>query len=98
MEESFGPNFITVTDEEGNEIELEHLDTIEWNGQTYLAFFPVEHEGEELAEEEEGLIILKAIEENGEEILSTLDNDEELDAVYEQFMEILFDDEDEGTP
>ena len=36
MQEEYGGNFITVTDEDGNEFELEHLDTIEWNGQTYL--------------------------------------------------------------
>ena len=45
MQEEYGGNFITVTDEDGNEFELEHLDTIEWNGQTYLAFFPAEQEG-----------------------------------------------------
>ncbi|MDF2838422.1 MAG: hypothetical protein K0S60_125 [Evtepia sp.] len=95
MEESYGSNFITVTDEDGNEIELEHLDTIEWNGQKYLSFFPTVQEGEEVPEEELGLIILKVVNENGEEILSTLDNDEELDSVYEQFMENLFDDEEE---
>lgn len=94
MDEQYGANFITVTDEEGNEIELEHLDTIEWNGGTYLAFFPAEQEDEPLSEEEAGLIILKAITEDGEEILSTLDSDEELDAVYAQFMETLFADED----
>ena len=40
MSEEFGPDFITVTDEDGNEFELEHLDTLEYNGQTYMAFFP----------------------------------------------------------
>ncbi len=95
MEDTFGSNFITVTDEDGNEIELEHLDTIEWNGNTYLSFFPTEQEGEEVNEEEMGLIILKVIEENGEEILSTLESDEELDAVYEQFMLSLEEMEDE---
>ena len=45
MQEEYGGNFITVTDEDGNEFELEHLDTIEWNGQTYLAFFPAEQKG-----------------------------------------------------
>ena len=95
MDENFGSNFITVTDEDGNEIELEHLNTIEWNGETYLAFFPTEQEGEETDEEEMGLIILKLVEADGEEILSTLDSDEEMDAVYAQFMEHLFDDEDE---
>ena len=76
-------------------LELEHLDTIEWNGQTHLAFFPAEQEGEETPEEELGLVILKAIQENGEEILSTLDSDEEMDAVYEEFMKELFAEEDE---
>ena len=60
MQEEYGGNFITVTDEDGNEFELEHLDTIEWNGQTYLAFFPAEQEGEETPEEELGLVILKS--------------------------------------
>ena len=96
MSEEFGSNFITVTDEDGNELELEHLDTIEHNGQTYLAFFPAEVEGEEMDEEEMGLIILKVVEENGEEILSTLDNDAELDSVYQVFMENLFEEEDES--
>ena len=95
MSEEFGPDFLTVTDEDGNEFELEHLDTIEWNVQTYLAFFPAEQEGEETPEEELGLVILKAIQENGEEILSTLDSDEEMDAVYEEFMKELFAEEDE---
>lgn len=62
MSEEYGANFITVTDDDGNEFELEHLDTIEYNGQTYLAFFPAEHEGEEAPNEEElGLVILKTV-------------------------------------
>ena len=95
MNEDYGANFITVTDDDGNEIELEHLDTIEFQGQTYLAFFPVVAEGEEEDGEDMGLIILKAIQENGEELLSTPDSDEELEAVYEEFMKELFADEDE---
>ena len=39
---------------------------------------------------------MKAIEENGEELLSTLDSDEELEAVYELFMERFFQDEAEN--
>ena len=93
MSEEYGANFITVTDDDGNEFELEHLDTLEYNGQTYLAFFPAVQE--EANEEELGLVILKAIEENGEEILSTLDSDEEIDAVYNEFMKELFADEEE---
>ena len=90
MSEEYGANFITVTDEEGNEFELEHLDTIEFQGQTV-------QDGEEAQNEEEmGLVILKAIQENGEEILSTLDSDEEIDAVYNEFMKELFAEEEEA--
>ena len=95
MSEEYGADFVTVTDEDGNEFELEHLDTLEYNGQVYMAFFPTVAEGEDQdAEDEEyGLIILKVVEVDGEEQLSTLDNEEELEAVYQQFMEELFEEE-----
>ena len=93
MDEAFGPNFITVTDDDGNELELEHLDTIERNGSTYFAFCPAVTDEDD--EETYELIILKAVEENGETILSTPDSDEEYSAVYDQFMEELFEDEEE---
>lgn len=102
MSEAFGPDFITVTDEDGNEFELEHLDTIEFNGQTYMAFFPAVEGGEADGgpedvdlDEEYGLIILKVVEADGEEQLSTLDSEEELEQVYQQFMETLFSEEEE---
>lgn len=96
MSEEYGANFITVTDDDGNEFELEHLDTIEFNGNTYLAFFPaVSEDAAEDEEEEMGLILMKVIKENGEEILSTLDSEEETEAVYTEFMKTLFEDEEE---
>lgn len=94
MSEDFGPTFLTVTDEEGNELVLEFMDALEYNGQLYQAFFPAETEGEE-PEEESGLIILKVVDVNGEEQLSTLDTEEELEEVYDQFMEALFQNEEE---
>ena len=77
MSEEFGGNFVSLTDEDGNEIELEHLDTIEYNGSVYMAFFPVEEadeEGEAPQDEDEeaGLIILKVVMQDGEEQLSTV--------------------------
>ena len=95
MSEEFGPDFITVTDEDGNDFELEHLDTLEYNNEVYMAFFPAvsedAQEGEpadiDLDDEEYGLIIMKVVEEDGEELLSTLDSDEELDLIYNQFMD-----------
>lgn len=98
MSEEFGPTFVTVTDDEGNEIELEHLDTLEIDGTVYMAFFPAQFadaEEEPVDDEEYGLIILKVINQNGEELLATIDDEDELEAAYEQFMEILFNDEED---
>lgn len=92
MSEEFGPTFITVTDEDGKEIVLEFVDALEHNGQMYQAFFPAETEDEE-EDPDSGLVILKVIHEDGEDLLSTLDTEEELEAVYELFMELLFADE-----
>ena len=103
MSEAFGPDFISVTDENGNEFELELVDSLEHNGVTYYAMFPAVAENEETGEpvdvdaddEEYGLVIMKVIEENGEELLSTPDSDEELDTVYNPFMERFFDEDEE---
>lgn len=97
MSEEYGPDFITLTDEDGNEFELEHVETIEHNGQVYMAFFPAvtEEDMDKDDDEESGLIILKIIVENGEEELSTLDSEEELNEVYDKFMEVLFEDEED---
>ena len=95
MSEEYGPDFITITDEDGNDIELELVDALEHNGQTYMAFFPAVEEDAEDDGEEYGLVILKSIMENGEELLSTLDSDEELNEVYDLFMERLMEDDEE---
>ncbi len=99
MSEEYGADFITITDEDGNEFELEHLDTIEYNGQTYMAFFPAVEDGKPTEEvdldEEYGLVILKVVEVDGEDQLSTLDSEEELELVYQQFMDTLFAEEEE---
>ena len=96
MADAYGSTFITVTDEDGREIVLEFVDALEYNGQQYQAFFPAETEGENEDDPDNGLVILKGIHEDGEDLLSTLDSDEELDAVYDLFMESLFDEDEES--
>ncbi|MBR0066886.1 MAG: DUF1292 domain-containing protein [Kiritimatiellae bacterium] len=95
MSEEFGPNIVTVIDDEtGEEIELEFVDALEYNGTVYRAFFPMVGEDDEGEDEEDyGLIILKAETENGEEFLVQIEDEDELNAVYDQFMEQLLEDE-----
>lgn len=97
MSDEFGPSFITLTDEDGNDIELEYVDALEYEGQTYMAFFPaVEDEADEESEDY-GLVILKSVMENSEELLSTLDDEAELEKIYELFMDQLLADEEENS-
>ena len=91
MSEEFGPDFVSVTDDEGNEFELEHLGTVEHQGTTYMAFLPADMDEQD---EDYGMILLKVIQENGEELLADIDDEQELDTVYDLFMEQLFSEED----
>ena len=91
MKEDFGGDFISITDEEGNEFELELLDVLEKDGIFYHAFIPAG----QIEEEEIEIVLLKAVEEDGEELLSTLDSEEELEEIYNLFMERLFEDAEE---
>lgn len=92
MSEEYGPDFITLTDDDGNEFELEHLGTLELNGTMYMSFVPADMDEDD---EDFGLILLKVVEKDGEELLADIDDEQELDAVYEKFMEELFEDEEE---
>ena len=85
MSEEYGNDIVTLTDDQGNEIELEHLDTLEYKDNTYLAFIPT---GMDLEESYE-LIIMKIEVEDGEEILVTIDDEEELDEMFQIFCERL---------
>ena len=96
MSEEYGNDFITLTDEEGNEVELEHLDTLEYEGETYMAFVQANDTPEEVLDEDSvELIILKVEPEDGEDMLVTIDDDDLLDTIFNLFVERL-EAEDEG--
>ena len=93
MSEEFGDNFVTMVDENGEEFVLEMLESIDFKDATYTAFLPADMDEND---PDYGLVLLRnAVDENGDEVFDTIDDEDELDEVYEQFMRILFDDEDE---
>lgn len=92
MSEEYGSDYITIVDENGSEFELELLDTIDFEGETYMAFLPADMDEND---EDYGIIILKSIMENGEELLASVDDENELNRIYDHFMEILFNDDEE---
>ena len=42
MSKEFGNDFMTIIDDDGNEFNLELLDTIDYNGETFSAFLPAD--------------------------------------------------------
>lgn len=75
-------NIITLNDEEGNEVQFEFLDLIEYNSEEYVILLPVE-ETEEAGE----VVILKVeqTENEDEESYVGVEDDEELNAVFALF-------------
>ena len=90
--EEYGPDIISITDEDGVEYELEVLSSVTYKGVEYLALTPAD--APEDAEELE-VSILKSVMENGESILVAVEDEEELEEVYDLLMQSLFEDEDE---
>lgn len=92
MADAYGSDFMTIVDEDGTEFELEVLTSIDFNGFTYLAVVPADGAHPELNELE--VSILKSVEEDGEPILCAIEDEEELEAVYNLIMDTLYSDED----
>ena len=88
MADLYGSDFFTIVDEDGTEFELEVLSSIEYNGDTYLA---VTLAGAEDADME--VSILKSVEENGEPILCAVENEIELETVYNLIMDQIYEEE-----
>ena len=92
MADQYGSDFITIVDEDGVEYELEVLTTLEWNGSSYMAVIPA---GENKDEFELEVSILKSVEEDGESILTAIEDEAELEAVYDLIMDSLYEEDEE---
>lgn len=90
--DQYGSDFLSIVDDDGNEYELEVLSTLEYNGNTYLAVIPAAQSADQLELE---VSVLKSTEENGEAILSVIEDEEELEAVYDLIMDSLYEEDEE---
>ena len=93
--EEYDPEIYTLTDEEGNELHFALLGTLEHNGETYKALIHVNEDGEE--ESSEYVILKCSVDENGEDILETIEDDDEFDEIADifddEFSDILYDED-----
>ena len=79
-------NIIVLNDEEGNEVEFEFLDLIEYNGEEYVVLLPMEGTDEE----EDGEVVILKLEDTDsedEESYVSVDDEETLQNVFEIFKE-----------
>lgn len=83
-EEYIGDEIFTLTDENGEESEFALIGSTEVDGVRYVALVPVE-------DEESGeYVILKFAVEDGEDVLVTIDDDEEFERIADIFEDELF--------
>ncbi len=84
MGEDERDDIVVLIGEDGEEVEFEHLDTVEMNGNEYVILLPLDEQNEEIDE----VVILKVDHnEDGEDAFVTVDNEEELNEVFEEFKE-----------
>ena len=82
-DEYFDSEVYTLTDEDGTECQFEEIATCEVEGVLYHAMIPLDDDGNEEGEE---YVILKSFtDESGEELLVTIEDDDEFDRVADIF-------------
>ena len=86
----YTPDLFELIDEEGNKKQFELFDAAEIEGEQYYAMLPAV-EDEDYLDSDCDLVILKSIEEDGEEILASIDDDDEFEMVSKFFLERLED-------
>ena len=74
-------NILTLTDENGQDVDFEYLDCIEYQDKEYLVLMPVEEDAEEIF-----ILEVEPVDEENENYLSVSD-EEVLNAVYGIFKE-----------
>ena len=84
---------VELVDEDGNAVRFEHLMTLEHEGKPYICLVPLDPM-EDVSEDE--LVILRIeTDAEGNDFYATVDDDAELDAVFEKYLEIAEADEGE---
>jgi uncharacterized protein YrzB (UPF0473 family) len=77
MANEYGKDIITLTDEDGKELQFEHYNSVEMDGTVYVGLIEIFDDPKKQLESDGTLFILKTVEDDtGEEILVTIDDEE----------------------
>lgn len=86
----YTPELFELIDDQGNKKQFELIDAAEVRGEQYFAMLPAVEDDDYLNADCD-LVILKSIEEDGEEILASIDDDDEFEVVSAFFLERIED-------
>lgn len=87
--EEYTPDIVSIVDEDGKEHTFEELDRIETDNGKYVALLPLPESPDKITEQDNELIILKVMDEDGEVYLCPIEDDEEFNEVGQAFEERL---------
>lgn len=87
MHDDFGPDILTLVDEDGNDHEFEILDVIDNDEGCFYALLPTFNDPQDTVNAEGTYYIFESIEENGEQELAEIENEALLDRLAKQFEE-----------
>ena len=88
MEMGFEGEIVTLTDEFGNDIQFEHYGSLEMDGTVYVGLIEITDDPNAKLMNNGTLFLLKTVEDDGgEEILVTIDDEDELKRVIALFEE-----------
>lgn len=91
-EMDYNPDIYTLVDEEGVEQTFELLDILELDDERYFALIPYSEDPDEMLNSDGELIVLKSLlDENGDELMVSIDDEEEYQRVGNIFLEKLSD-------
>lgn len=95
----YTPELYTLVDEDGKEQTFEMIDALEVDGERYFALVPYIADPEAALEDDGDLVILKSADVDGEEMLVSIDDDDEFERIGDMFLkriEEMFDEEECG--
>jgi len=99
--DDYGNTIVNLIDDSGDQHDFEIVDEAEINGEYYAALMPHVEDLNDISEGDSEIYLFKVLEENGEEVFASIENDDEYKevyAVFEQLFEnLLFEDDEDET-
>lgn len=96
MENGLDMDDIVLLDDNGEEAHFAHIMTFVYEGERYVALEPIGEDTDLEEEEEAEVVLFHIIQDKGEDVYESIDNEILQDEVFEEFLRLV-DEEDEDV-